>query len=118
MNALDLLQTAAIAAAMSWASPVAADPLGYDGQDNLAAARIVLASLRRDLDVPALPNMSPRVSSPGFLQSKETDEAPLLQIAGRCGSSDYYCDSPGFTYCCGNATDGYYCAANVNGCTK
>lgn len=39
-----------------------------------------------------------------------------IQYAGRCGSSNYYCDSPGFTYCCGNSTDGFYCAADVNGC--
>lgn len=40
----------------------------------------------------------------------------LLQFAGRCGSSNYYCDKPGATYCCGNSTDGFYCAADVNGC--
>ncbi len=39
-----------------------------------------------------------------------------MQFAGRCGSSNYYCDTPGSTYCCGNSTDGFYCAADVNGC--
>ncbi len=38
------------------------------------------------------------------------------QFAGRCGSSNYYCDTPGSTYCCGNSADGFYCAADVNGC--
>ncbi|GAB4536223.1 MAG: hypothetical protein Tsb0019_37630 [Roseibium sp.] len=118
MNSLALLKTAAIAAAVSRACPVAADPPGSDGQPDLSAARIVLASLNRDLDVPALPNMSRRVSSAAFLKGPAADQAPLIRIAGRRGSSQYDCDSPGFTYCCGNSTDGYYCAADMSGCTR
>ncbi len=41
-----------------------------------------------------------------------------IKVTDRCGSSNYYCTSPGFLYCCGNSTDGFYCAADVNGCTK
>jgi hypothetical protein len=46
-----------------------------------------------------------------------TGTEPIV-VAGRCGSSQYRCDSPGFTYCCGNSTDGFYCAPDVNGCTR
>jgi len=118
MNALDLLKMAAIAGAVSWACPAAADPLLSNGQPDLGVARIVLASLNRDLEVPVLPNMSQRLSAPDLGLDTRDDPAPLMQVAGRCGSSNKYCNSPGFTYCCGNSTDGYYCAANVNGCTK
>lgn len=48
-------------------------------------------------------------------QAGDPAAAPVL-VAGRCGSSDYYCNETGATYCCGNSTDGYYCAADVNGC--
>ena len=41
-----------------------------------------------------------------------------IKVAGRCGSSKYYCSSPGFLYCCGNSSSGFYCAADVNGCTR
>jgi len=40
-----------------------------------------------------------------------------MQVAGRCGSSNTYCNSPGFTYCCGTPGN-YYCAKDVNGCTR
>ncbi len=46
---------------------------------------------------------------------RPTGQPPIL-IAGRCGSSDYYCDEKGATYCCGNSTDGFYCAKDVNSC--
>ena len=39
-----------------------------------------------------------------------------IRLAGACGSSGYSCTAPGFLYCCGNSTDGFYCAADVNGC--
>ncbi|WP_269580692.1 hypothetical protein [Roseibium sp. Sym1] len=113
-----LTKTITFLAALGCALPAAADPFGAANQPDLTAAKIVLASLQRDLEVPALPNMSPRISGQDIVQGDKTDAAPLIQLAGRCGSSNKYCNSPGFTYCCGNSTDGFYCAADVNGCTK
>lgn len=95
-----------------------ADPVEVKPEMPRITAKVLLASLNRDLPVPAVPNRSPRLPGSVLGQDQKPSEEPLMQIAGRCGSSDYYCDSPGFTYCCGNSTDGYYCAANVNGCTK
>jgi hypothetical protein len=118
MNARSLLKTAVLLTAVGFAAPAVGDPLVTEGQTDLTAAKIVLASLQRDLEVPALPNMSPRISGPDIVQGDKTDATPPIQLAGRCGSSNKYCDSPGFTYCCGNSTDGFYCAADVNGCTK
>ena len=43
--------------------------------------------------------------------------ARRIQVAGRCGSSNTHCNSPGATYCCGTPGN-YYCAKNVNGCTR
>ena len=100
------------------AGPASADPLDLTHQPDLTAAKVVLASLDRELAVPPMPNMSPRLSGTVDLPGSSTDKGPLIQVAGRCGSSEYYCDSPGFLYCCGNSTDGFYCAADVNGCTK
>lgn len=100
------------------AGPASADPLDLTHQPDLTAAKVVLASLDRELAVPPMPNMSPRLSGAVDLPGSSTDKGPLIQVAGRCGSSEYYCDSPGFLYCCGNSTDGFYCAADVNGCTK
>ncbi|MCK7612631.1 hypothetical protein [Roseibium sediminicola] len=116
MSMRHFLKAAMLVSAMSCALPAAADPADRNNQTDLTAARIVLASLHRDLTVPVLPNLSPWVSSREFVEEPKAEPAPLLQFAGRCGSSDYYCDSPGYTYCCGNSTDGFYCAADVNGC--
>lgn len=118
MNTRTLLKTTILVTAVGLAVPAAADPLTPAERTGLTAAGIVLAGLHRDLAVPALPNQSPRISSPEIGQAPEADNDQLIQIAGRCGSSNKYCNSPGFTYCCGNSTDGFYCAANVNGCTK
>ncbi len=41
---------------------------------------------------------------------------PSLRMAARCGSSKYYCNHP-TPYCCG-VPGNYYCARNVNGCTR
>jgi hypothetical protein len=100
------------------AGSASADPLDLTHQPDLTAAKVVLASLDRELEVPPLPNMSPRLSGAVDLPGSSSDKGPWMQVAGRCGSSEYYCDSPGFLYCCGNSTDGFYCAADVNGCTK
>lgn len=100
------------------AFPASADPLDLTHQPDLTAAKVVLASLDRKLAVPPVPNLSPRLSGVVDLPGSSTDKGPLIQVAGRCGSSEYYCDSPGFLYCCGNSSDGFYCAADVNGCTK
>ncbi len=118
MTLRTLLKTMVVVMAACFVTPVAADPLAPATHPDLTAAKVVLASLPRDLEVPALPNMSPRISSPDFVLGSKPEKAAPMQIAGRCGSSDYYCDSPGFLYCCGNSSDGYYCAADVNGCTK
>lgn len=118
MSVRHFLKTIVCVAAVCCALPAVADPVDPAGQPDLSAARVVLASLHKDLDVPRLPNLSPRISSPEFVQEREPDTDPLIQFAGRCGSSNKYCNSPGFTYCCGNSTDGFYCAADVNGCTK
>ena len=48
------------------------------------------------------------------LNSKRITPTGIL-VAGKCGSSGYTCTDP-FGYCCGNAADGFYCAADVNGC--
>ncbi|MHA7777094.1 hypothetical protein [Roseibium sp. M-1] len=116
MTLRTFLKTTLVAALAGLATPALADPLNLTDQPDLTAARMVLASLDRELVPPVLLNMSPRISGPDVSLGSRTDKGPLIQIAGRCGSSDYYCDSPGFTYCCGNATDGFYCAADVNGC--
>ncbi len=118
MNARTLLELTTVLMVFSLAAPVSADPLAPNTGTDLTAAKIVLASLHRDLAVPQMPNQSPRLISPEIVLDGPKVSEPLLQIAGRCGSSEYYCDSPGFLYCCGNDADGYYCAANVNGCTK
>jgi len=118
MNTRTLLKITILVTAVGLAFPSAADPVPPSGQTDLTAASIVLAGLHRDLAVPALPNLSPRISCPEIVQTPQTENDPLIQIAGRCGSSNKYCNSPGFTYCCGNSTDGFYCAADVNGCTK
>lgn len=118
MSMRHFLKVAMLVSTMSCALPAAADPVNRNNQTDLTAARIVLASLHRDLAMPVLRNLSPRVSSPDFVEAPKAEPVPLLQVAGRCGSSNQYCNSPGFTYCCGNSTDGFYCAADVNGCTK
>jgi len=118
MSMRHFLKIVVCVSAVSSAVPAAADPVDPAGRADLSAVRIVLASLHKDLEVPRLPNLSPRISSPEFVQETEPVGDPLIQLAGRCGSSNKYCNSPGFTYCCGNSSDGYYCAANVNGCTK
>lgn len=41
---------------------------------------------------------------------------PRVRVAARCGSSAYYCNNP-TPYCCGTPGN-YYCAKDVNGCTK
>jgi hypothetical protein len=110
------LKTTLVLALTGIATPIQADPLDLTDQPDLTAARVVLASLHRELVPPVLLKMSPRISGPEVVLGTREDKGPLIRIAGRCGSSDYYCDSPGFTYCCGNATDGFYCAADVNGC--
>ena len=85
------------------------------------AASIVLASLAAGDAAPsasAAPITTRRIV-PVFGDAAGTAiEAAPIVVAGRCGSSQYSCTSPGFTYCCGNSTDGFYCAADVNGCTK
>lgn len=64
-------------------------------------------------------NMSPRVKGPFNLQfGIQSAEPEKILLAARCGSSNYYCNETGATYCCGNSTDGFYCAKDVNGCTK
>lgn len=118
MKTRTILKTLLFLAAAGTVSSAVADPAGFSGQPDLTAARVVLASLHKTLDVPSLPNLSPRISGPEVLLDTQTDKAPLQQLAGRCGSSEYYCNEPGFTYCCGNSANGFYCAANVNGCTR
>ncbi len=43
-------------------------------------------------------------------------EKPIL-LAGRCGSSNMVCSNP-TPYCCGTGPANYYCAKDVNGCTR
>lgn len=116
MKTRTFLKTICIASVLGLALPALADPVERGPLPDLTAAKIVLASLHRELKVPDMPNMSPRLYGAKQILGKTPEQTPFMQIAGRCGSSDYYCDSPGFTYCCGNSTDGFYCAADVNGC--
>jgi hypothetical protein len=51
------------------------------------------------------------------LPRRESAPERRIQVAGRCGSSNFYCNSPGATYCCGTPGN-YYCAKDVNGCTR
>ncbi|MHA1523667.1 MAG: hypothetical protein ACTSY1_04585 [Alphaproteobacteria bacterium] len=67
---------------------------------NLAYSNRVQKPWKSDLFSPGAPSALP----------------DLIRVAGKCGSSGYSCTSPGFLYCCGNSTDGFYCAADVNGC--
>ena len=69
---------------------------------------IILASLSPAEPAESSRNMSVRDDSG---QSEE------IQIAGQCGSSNEYCEEPS-PYCCGNSTDGFYCAKDVNGCNR
>ena len=79
-------------------------------------AGLVLASLDRPATTVRAPYSAPLA---GVIPATPvTPDAAPMQVAGRCGSSQYRCDSPGFLYCCGNSTDGFYCAADVNGCTR
>ncbi len=62
------------------------------------------------------PNMSIWDKGKELRQPPSRPKGPKeIRIVGRCGSSDYFCDPP-TSYCCGNSTDGFYCAADVNGC--
>lgn len=91
---------------------------GVTGTPTGAGAAIVLASLDAEAALPAAP-ITARQIVPDFGGAGDIAiEAAPIVVAGRCGSSQYSCTSPGFTYCCGNSTDGFYCAADVNGCTK
>ncbi|MEX3008665.1 hypothetical protein [Hoeflea sp. TYP-13] len=78
---------------------------------------IELASLGSERSKPL--QMSPRIygALPAELGMQATEPGGVL-VAGRCGSSNYYCNEAGFTYCCGTSSAGYYCAADVNGCTR
>jgi hypothetical protein len=118
MNAVTLLKFSSVVIAFGFVAPASADPFNLNSDVNMTAFEIIRANLHTDLEVPVLPNMSPRVSTPEFVLDNGRAPAPLLQVAGRCGSSNYYCNESGFTYCCGNSSDGFYCAADVNGCTK
>jgi hypothetical protein len=80
-------------------------------------SELQVASLQKDGGVDGSALMSPRQDgkfAPTIVD--RLDEQPSIQLAGRCGSSNYYCDETGATYCCGNSTDGFYCAKDVNGC--
>lgn len=53
----------------------------------------------------------------GWLRArKPAAMTPRLRFAARCGSSKYYCNNP-TPYCCGTPGN-YYCARDVNGCTR
>ncbi|CTQ56108.1 hypothetical protein LP7551_04665 [Roseibium album] len=118
MNARISLNITSVVIAFGFIAPASADPFNARTGANMTAVEIIQANLHTDLEVPVLPNMSPRISTPEFVLDNGPDPAPLIQVAGRCGSSNYYCNESGFTYCCGNSSDGFYCAADVNGCTK
>ncbi len=118
MNSPALLRTALFVTGLALAATAAADPLNLSYQPDLTAARVLSAGLHRGLAVPAVPNQSPRISGPDLVLDPPAAPVPLTQVAGRCGSSNYYCDTPPNTYCCGNSSNGFYCAPNVNGCTK
>lgn len=92
---------------------LAADPVSDFSKTGL----LKLASLNPDPEVSKPPPMT--IIPEGALERMLGLPAKALkrqQFAGRCGSSNYYCDTPGSTYCCGNSADGFYCAADVNGC--
>lgn len=106
--------TALLAAAFFGSAAIlAADPVS----DVSKTGSLKLASLSPSAGLARHPQMTPIPE--GLLEKMLGLPATApkhRQFAGRCGSSNYYCDSPGFTYCCGNSTDGFYCAADVNGC--
>ena len=109
---LILVPLAAVAIALPAA--LTADPLTSNNEE---LPTVTLASLssgaseRGDANMTTIPD-----GTLNELLGIPSKEPSGIRIAGRCGSSNYYCDSPGFTYCCGNATDGFYCAKDVNGC--
>ncbi|WP_417769402.1 hypothetical protein [Stappia sp.] len=98
-----------------------ADPVGEGCVPVVSAVStgdIVLASLGAGEAVTAGPITGRRIVPDFDGTADATIKVRPIVVAGRCGSSQSRCDSPGFTYCCGNSTDGFYCAADVNGCTK
>ncbi|MGI9382765.1 MAG: hypothetical protein ACR2PO_06390 [Methyloligellaceae bacterium] len=93
---------------VSAACPVALAPSG---------GAVVLARLTFDAPNRLGKSMSVwRGQSVRRLPTLKPDAPDLIRIAGRCGSSKYYCNPP-TPYCCGTSGN-YYCAVNVNGCTR
>ena len=97
------------------AVPAAAEP--FNTNSNVATEPpTVLAALP-----PAPPverNRGAESTAIDRLLRRET--APLsapIRLAGRCGSSNVYC-SNATPYCCGTGPANYYCAKDVNGCTR
>lgn len=88
-----------------------ADPLGKPSGADLLNLASLTAPERPNANMTVIPDGT--INRLLGLEGKQTKD---IRFAGRCGSSNYYCTSPGFTYCCGNSTDGFYCAADVNGC--
>ncbi|HUZ34306.1 MAG TPA: hypothetical protein VMV19_19720 [Xanthobacteraceae bacterium] len=71
----------------------------------------------------AAPAVPPRDDSIARLLASLESKAPPrvshrvdgVQLAGRCGATQYYCNNP-TPYCCWSQSQGYYCATDVNHC--
>lgn len=113
MMKLRLVAAFFAAAFLGNAAMLAADP----ASDTKDTGLLKLASLAPGSESSRQPQMTliPEGALERMLGFPE-NPSKYRQFAGRCGSSNYYCDTPGQTYCCGNSTDGFYCAADVNGC--
>lgn len=97
------------------AAPLAAEPIGLSAaaiKANPAATPINFTPAGRTAS-----EQSPVFGQFGRIVLPRAPEAKPILVAGRCGSSNKYCSEP-TPYCCGTGPANYYCAVNVNGCTR
>jgi hypothetical protein len=97
-------------------SPAAAEPLSSEQYVAPPPSPIVLASLTTDDPVTRGHAGVAGKFDYRIIRQPAPMSTPIL-LAGRCGSSNFRCDPP-TPYCCGTGPSNYYCAKDVNGCTR
>ena len=106
MHRITLLAVLSVTALM-WSGSVIAEPRGPYTPVNFS------------METPAPWSSLTTMANPRFkLILPKEPAAKRIQFAAQCGSSKVYCDKPGATYCCGTGPSNYYCAKDVNGCTR